>query len=468
MTLIQYQTHSFQNSAWLLETHCAAPVPQFASKSTAPASVEKIQKAGREHAKSIVDSLNSQPNSQPIFGLMTTPNPSSKSSSSPERPNVSIQHLPPELYGAIFQLYVESFNLCEPENLLLVCRSWYDLAIGQATLWRFIILDPAVLQRTPYQSLHAYVHNRLVRSRSCPLAISLTGYMDDPDDYEAAFHLLLATTSRWKELWLTYKTTTRPKPINLLRSLTSPTPVLRTIRWRSSYVASEDYSIILPYTPSLSRVDIEVSGGMRLPQSICKSATTASVISQHLGVFQEILSQFQNIRHLILPPLDHLPALTPPTPITLPSLQKLTIKVLRSTSPRIMVLNLPSLGTLEVDINPGAPWPVQRSVFIRNLRGLLSSVHTIILRNMNFESRNELRALLEGGLQVKQLVCSGVGRWDWVKANNTKLGWVFAFQEDFYSVLEDRNLCPLLEQCVLEGQVQEFLLLRRNACTSNI
>jgi hypothetical protein len=58
---------------------------------------------------------------------------------------------------------------------------------------------------------------------------------------------------------------------------------------------------------------------------------------------------------------------------------------------------------------------------------------------------------------VKRLVCSGVGRWDWVKARDMKLGWVFAFQEDFYSVLEDRSLCPALEQCVLEGQVQNSL-----------
>jgi hypothetical protein len=51
-----------------------------------------------------------------------------------------------------------------------------------------------------------------------------------------------------------------------------------------------------------------------------------------------------------------------------------------------------------------------------------SSCETSISR-----SRDELRALLEGGSQVKQLVCSGVGCWDWVKANNTKLGWVFSF-----------------------------------------
>lgn len=386
---------------------------------------------------------------------MATPS----SSSSPEQPvvsAVSIQCLPPELLGAIFQLHVESFNLCEPEHLPLVCRSWYDAAIGQATLWRFIILDPAVLQRTPYQSLRAYIRNRLVRSRSCPLVVSLTGYMDDPDDYETAFRLLLSTTTRWEELWLSYKNTARQKPLNLLSSLTSPTPILRTIRWRSGNMMEESYSTILPSTPCLSRVDIEVGSGMRLPQSICKAATTASITTQTLFVFQDILSQFHDLRHLILPSLDRLQgSFMPPNPIALPSLQKLTIKALRSTAPRIMALKLPSLGTLEVDTDPESPWPVQRSVFIRKLRELLPTVHTIILRNINFESRDELRALLKGGEQVKQLVCSGVGRWDWVKANNTKLGWVFSFQENFYSVLEDRRLCPLLEQCVLDGQEQD-------------
>lgn len=392
--------------------------------------------------------------------------PNTSPSSSPALPNGSIQRLPPELLGAIFQFYVESFNLCEPERLALVCRSWCDIAMGQAMLWRFIILDPAVLQRTPYPYLYAYIRNRLVRSRSCPLVISLTGYMDNQDDYETAFNLLLATASRWEELWLTYKSTTRQKPINLLLSLASPTPILHTIRWRSGYTMIDNYSTILPSTPCLSRVDMEVSSDIRLPQSICKSATTASIASQSLITFRDTLSQFQNLRHLILPSLDHLQgSLTSPNPVTLPSVQKLTIKALRSTGPRIRVLELPSLGTLEVDINPEAPWPVQRSVFIRNLRGLLPTVHTIILRNINFESRDELKTLLEGGLQVKKLVCSGIGRWDWIKANNTKLGWVFAFQEDFYSILKNRSLCPLLEHCVLEGQVQDTISFRSSIST---
>jgi hypothetical protein len=333
-------------------------------------------------------------------------------------------------------------------------------------LWRFIILDPAVLQRTPYHSLHAYVRNRLIRSRSCPLAICLTGYMDDPDDYETALRLLTETANRWEELWLTYKNTARQKTINLLLSLTSPTPVLRTVQWRSGHALTNDYSIILPSTPCLSRVDIEVSNVFRLPQSICASATTVSITSQSLAVFQNLLSQFQNLQHLILPSLDRLQGpLTSRDPITLPSIRKLTIKGLRSTAPRIMALKLPSLGTLKVDVNPEAPWPVQRSLFIRNLRGLLPTVHTIILRNINFENQDELRALLEGGPQLKRLVCSGVGRWGWVKTRNTRLGWVFAFQKDFYSVLEDRNLCSLLEQCVLEGQVHDFLSSRRSIYT---
>jgi len=400
---------------------------------------------------------------------MSTPNSSSRSSSSPERPDVLIQRLPPELLGAIFQFYVESFNLCEPENLSLVCRLWYDIAISQGMLWRFIILDPAVLQRTPYQSLHAYVRNRILRSRSCPLAICLTGYMDDPDDYETALRLLLETVDRWEELWLTYKNTARQKPINLLLSLTTPTPVLRTVQWRSGHPLTADYSIILPSTPCLSRVDIEVSNVFRLPQSICASATTVSITSQSLAVFQNMLSQFQNLHHLVLPSLDRLQGpLTSRNPITLPSVRKLTIKGLRSTTPRIMVLKLPSLGTLEVDVNPEAPWPVQRSVFIRKLRELLPTVHTIILRNINFDNKYEFGALLEGGPQVKRLVCSGVGRWDWVKTKNTKLGWVFAFQEDFYSVLEDRTLCSSLEQCVLEGQVQDFKSTSRSICTSKL
>jgi len=354
---------------------------------------------------------------------MSTPNSSSKSSSSPERPDVLIQRLPPELLGAIFQFYVESFDVFEPENLSLVCRLWYDTAISQGMLWRFIILNPAILQRTPYQSLQAYVRNRILRSRFCPLAIRLTGNMDDPDDYETALCLLLETVSRWEELWLTYGDIARQKPINLLLSLTAPTPVLRTIQWRSDHPLTADYSIILPSTPCLSRVDIEVSNVFRLPQSVCASATTVSITSRSLTVFQNMLSQFQNLQHLILPSLRHLGELfTSSNPITLPSVRKLTIKGHQSTDSRLMVLKLPSLGTLEVDVIPEASWPDQRRVWIRKLQELLSTVHTTILRNIHFGNQSEFRALLKGGLQVKRLVCSGVGQRPYVDPTNLSGG----------------------------------------------
>ena len=354
---------------------------------------------------------------------MSTSNSSSKSSSSPERPDVLIQRLPPELLGAIFQFYVESFDVSEPENLGLVCRLWYDITISQGMLWRFIILNPAVLQQTPYQSLHAYVRNRILRSRSCPLAIRLTGNMDDPDDYETALCLLLETVSRWEELWLTYGDIARQKTINLLLSLTAPTPVLRTIQWRSDHPLTADYSIILPSTPCLSRIDIKVGNVFRLPQSICASARTVSIASQNLTVFQNMVSQFQNLQHLILPSPGHLEALfTSPNPITLPSVRKLTIKGRQSTDSRLMALKLPSLGTLEVDVIPEAYWPVQRKVWIRKLQDLLPTVHTTILRNIHFGNQSEFRALLKGGLQVKRLVCSGVGQRPYVDPTNLSGG----------------------------------------------
>jgi len=125
--------------------------------------------------------------------------------------------------------------------------------------------------------------------------------LDDPDDYETALRLLLETVDRWEELWLTYKNTARRKPINLLLSLTTPTPVLHTVQWRSGHPLTANYSIILPSTPCLSRVDIEVSNVFRLPQSIYASATTGSITCQSLAVLQSMLSQFQNLQYLILP-----------------------------------------------------------------------------------------------------------------------------------------------------------------------
>ena len=131
---------------------------------------------------------------------------------------------------------------------------------------------------------------------------------------------------------------------------------------------------------------------------LCLNPVTPRMVGNRICQLDLSICQFPTVSHWVI----NLRCLEGPLllrdPITLPSVRKLTINGLQSTASRLMALRLPSLGTLEVDVDPKAPWPDQRRVWIRKLQDLLPTVHTIILRNINFGNQYEFRALLDGGL----------------------------------------------------------------------
>ena len=81
--------------------------------------------------------------------------------------------LPPELMGVIFGYYVHLYGQL-PETLLLVCRTWYVLALCQHTLWTN--LDPlnqfGLGTMKPWAG--TFIQSRIARSNPVPLNVDFS------------------------------------------------------------------------------------------------------------------------------------------------------------------------------------------------------------------------------------------------------------------------------------------------------
>jgi hypothetical protein len=81
--------------------------------------------------------------------------------------------LPPELMGVIFGFYVHLYGQL-PETLLLVCRTWYILALCQHTLWTNLEpLDQFGL-RTMRPWAGTFIQSRIARSNPVPLNVDFS------------------------------------------------------------------------------------------------------------------------------------------------------------------------------------------------------------------------------------------------------------------------------------------------------
>ena len=83
--------------------------------------------------------------------------------------------IPHELLELIFQYLVHSYGQL-PEKLLLVCRTFYLVAINCRALWTN--LDPSVLRNSLFPWAGTFIQSRVARSNPIPLDIDFTNVRD--------------------------------------------------------------------------------------------------------------------------------------------------------------------------------------------------------------------------------------------------------------------------------------------------
>jgi len=278
--------------------------------------------------------------------------------------------LPSELLSQIFRYYLQlstPYNpepaqrlrqSCLAEHLLLVCKSWHDAATADGSLWREIILDPEIALVTPYKSLHSYTKVRSIRSRTQLLHISIN---NDPDlikrlGYLKAYYYLVTTMSRWERLLYYLKYYDIAACITI-QHLAASTPNLREVVIRSPIRALKGLSEILPETPNLKFLEIDMPSIGPLPLSLCTSVTIASIRIAELPNWLNTITQFKSIHTLILKPVHSVHSDDTWTmlnlPLDLPSVQTLIlVGGTNSLQSRLGSIKLLALQTLEVDLSP--------------------------------------------------------------------------------------------------------------------
>jgi len=339
--------------------------------------------------------------------------------------------LPLELLSRIFRYYLQAstpYNpeetrslgqICFPEHLLLVSKSWHHAASADSSLWREIILDPEIARVTPYKSLHSYTRVRSIRSRTQLLYISINNNRRGIDRlaYLHAYHHLVTTMSRWERLFYYLDRHDAISCITIYH-LAASTPNLREVVISSSRCVLGDISEILPETPTLEFLEISISSIGQLPLSFrkCESIRIASIqigeISAHRNILVQ-LNQLKSIHTLILRPVNSLPLLARLSAgsLELPSVQTLIlIGPLNPLRFRLARITFPALQTLEVDLTSQKQWSKTEAPVREQIKELLTpGVQKLVLKSVWFDRWEDVFDILQDTKGwVGELVCVDV------------------------------------------------------------
>jgi len=341
--------------------------------------------------------------------------------------------LPPELLSQIFYHYSrmsipynpeEGQGLgqkCLTEHLLLVCKSWYDAATSDSSLWNEIILHPEITRVTPYRSLYSYIKVRSIRSRTHLLHVSISNNRDQVGRlaYLKAYYQLLTTMPRWERLFCYLECHDALSCITI-HHLTASTPHLREVVIRSSIRSVSDLSQILPETPNLEFLEISMPSIGPLSPSFHKSVTTASIQTTDVRAWVDTISQFERIHTLILQPnrimisSAMLAARVGGPSLELPSVHTLIIVgPFNSLHFRLRFIDLPALQTLEVDLSRSDAekrWSGVNSGTRKRLSSLLNAgLRKLVFKSVWFDRWQDLvNVLLATKGRVEELVCIDV------------------------------------------------------------
>jgi hypothetical protein len=379
--------------------------------------------------------------------------------------------LPPELLSQIFRHYLQlntpydpeerqsSEQRCFTEHLLLVCRSWYDAATADSSLWREIILDSEIARVSPYTSLYSYIRARSIRSRTHLLHVSIN---NDPGRvgrlmYLKAYYHLVTTMARWERLFYYLKYWDHHSCITI-DHLAAPTPHLREMVIRSPHCAVVDISDILPETPNLQFLEISVQGTGPLTTSFFKSITDAPIRSYDDEAWMNALSKFKTVHTLILQPphvVNFWKMVVKPVPIELPKVQTLVLVGPSSMLyERLEYIKFPALQTLEVDLRLSyveKRWSKMDGTMGEQLKRCWSTgLRKLVLKGVWFDRWECIVDILQDAKgRVEELVCIDV---------QCTLGHGEGQEVhiDLSTILMQQGaICPALALSILDGLFKE-------------
>jgi hypothetical protein len=377
-----------------------------------------------------------------------------------------IDGLPTELLLCILELVLSRES--PPELFCLVSRRWYQSVVACATFWRYIDITLECYRRVdPATGLVPSIQRHMTRSHACGLAVTIDyGSGCPPRPWDSQFWDAVVECAglngggmrRWSTLEFndTYNT-----PLQILSVFQHPTPALREL---SICVTNGlDMTHLFPHAPLLRVLRVpSTMGTIAWPPTFRRLVSTLhvnnsqscsisvllrnvpSIQSLHLGstVFPRGAGQGETIELL---QLRELHASVPDFPCFLPPLY------------------LPCLTHLTLTCRPRRclnPFVVADTC--ESYASILARVENLTILRMGCSTADDLIQLLAHSPRVLTLEMQACGRW---VGKDDSGRWLRepVLVEEFYSVLEMKELCPLLSHCRLNGVDRSDLVeLRRS------
>ena len=381
-----------------------------------------------------------------------------------------IEGLPTELLLSILELAISREN--PPELFCIVSRRWYRSVVTCATFWRYIdITLECYLRMDRAMGLVPSVRRHMIRSRTCELNVTIdygSGCPWDSQFWDAVVEcagLNGGGMRRWSTLKLMYTNNIPFETIEkILGVFQYPTPQLREL----SICVSRglDMTHLFPHAPLLRVLRVpSATGTITWPPTFRRLVSTLyvnnsqsfdtsdllrnvpSIQSLHLGstVFTRSTDQGETIELL---QLRELHASVPDFPCVLPSMY------------------LPCLTHLTLTCRPRrCPNPFVVPDTCETYGPILARIENLTILRMGCSTADDLIQLLAHSPRVLTLEMQACGRW----VGEDDLGrWLRdpVLVEEFYSVLEMKELCPLLSHCRLNGVDRSDLVELRRRPTS--
>jgi len=383
----------------------------------------------------------------------------------PTEAKTNIDGLPTELLLCILELVLDREN--PPELFCLVSRRWYRSVVTCAPFWRCIDITLECYRRVgPATGLVPSIRRHMARSHAYGLDVTIdygTGCPWDSQFWDAVIQsagLNGEGMSRWSILKFN---ATHNTPLRIIDVFQHPTPALREL---SICVGKGiDMTLLFPHAPLLRVLHVpSIMGTITWPPAFGRLVSTLHVNNSQYRGISNLLHSVHSISTL------HLGSTVFMRDGGGDSIELLHLRELHASVPdfpfHLPVLNLPCLTHLTLTCRPLRC--LNRYVTpdtCGSYGAILKRIENLTILRMGCSTAGDLVQLLTHALNVRILEIQACGRW--VGEDDTGR-WLKqpVLVEEFYDVLESRELCPRLSHCRINGVDRLDLVELRRESTS--
>jgi len=381
--------------------------------------------------------------------------------SAPTEANTNIDGLPTELLLCVLELVIDSET--PPELFCLVSRRWYRSVVTCAPFWRCIDITLECYWRAdPATGLVSSIRRHMARSQAYGLDVTIdygAGYYWYSQFWDAVIECAGLNGERMSR-WSTLKfNSTNSTSLQVIEVFKRPTPALREL----SICAYKglDMTLLFPHVPLLRVLHVpSLKGTITWPLAFRRLVSTLYVNNSRYHSISDLLRNVPFIQTLYLGSTAFMSGEGDREPIELLHLRELHASVPQDYGCHLPVLYLPCLTHLTLTCPPLRCLSRYAIADTCESYGeILERIEKLTILRMGCSTAGDLVQLLTHALNVRVLEIQACGRW-------VDTGRQPVLLEEFYNVLESRELCPRLSHCRIKGVDRSDLVELRMEPTS--